>query len=236
MLTNCTFDGIVYDVGRVMGECLAIRPDLVFLWDEAWFAFASIHPVYRPRTAVRASRTPAERLRSPEYSAATRPPASGRSPGGYAMAGDPGYTLAGLAAQPRLAGARLHPHRCRLDIAVQRIVVRLGVSRAPASLLLDDFRDAVARFRRHAVAVSMTKGGIRRTQPPNAGSRLSRPLLTCSQCLAGLVRRFVKLLRLVSVSMRPGAGATVARPAIRRCVIGHATCVAAVSGGRQAPR
>ena len=89
MLTDCTFDGIVYDVGRVMGECLAIRPDLVFLWDEAWFAFASIHPVYRPRTAVRASRTPAERLRSPEYSAATRPPASGRSPGGSAKAGIP---------------------------------------------------------------------------------------------------------------------------------------------------
>ena len=88
------------------------------------------------------------------------------------------------------------------DIAVQRILVRLGVSRDMAALLLDDFRDAVARFRRHAVAVSMTKGGIRRTQPPNAGSRLSRPLLTCSQCLAGLVRRFVKLLRLVSVSMR----------------------------------
>ena len=26
MLTNCTFDGIVYDVGRVMEECLAIKP------------------------------------------------------------------------------------------------------------------------------------------------------------------------------------------------------------------
>ena len=31
-LTNCTFDGIVYDVERVMEECLAIKPDLVFLW------------------------------------------------------------------------------------------------------------------------------------------------------------------------------------------------------------
>jgi arginine decarboxylase len=70
MLTNCTFDGIVYDVGRVMEECLAIKPDLVFLWDEAWFAFARFHPVYRPRTAMRAARTLAERLRSPEYSAA----------------------------------------------------------------------------------------------------------------------------------------------------------------------
>ena len=52
MLTNCTFDGIVYDVGRVMEECLAIKPDLVFLWDEAWFAFARFHHVYRPRTAM----------------------------------------------------------------------------------------------------------------------------------------------------------------------------------------
>ena len=68
LLTNCTFDGIVYDVGRVMEECLAIKPDLVFLWDEAWFAFARFHPVYRPRTAMRAARTLAERLRLPEYS------------------------------------------------------------------------------------------------------------------------------------------------------------------------
>ena len=47
LLTNCTFDGIVYDVERVMEECLAIKPDLVFLWDEAWFAFARFHPIYR---------------------------------------------------------------------------------------------------------------------------------------------------------------------------------------------
>jgi arginine decarboxylase len=67
LLTNCTFDGLVYDVGRVMEECLAIKPDLVFLWDEAWFAFARFHPVYRPRTAMRAARTLAERLRLPEY-------------------------------------------------------------------------------------------------------------------------------------------------------------------------
>ena len=52
MLTNCTFDGVVYDVERVMQECLAIKPDLVFLWDEAWFAFARFHPIYRSRTAM----------------------------------------------------------------------------------------------------------------------------------------------------------------------------------------
>jgi arginine decarboxylase len=69
LLTNCTFDGIVYDVGRVMQECLAIKPDLVFLWDEAWFAFARFHPVYRPRTAMRAARTLREQLRQPDYPA-----------------------------------------------------------------------------------------------------------------------------------------------------------------------
>src|ERR1700745_4476394 len=67
LLTNCTFDGIVYDAGRVMEECLAIKPDLVFLWDEAWFAFARFHPVYRPRTAMRHARTLAEKLRLAEH-------------------------------------------------------------------------------------------------------------------------------------------------------------------------
>jgi arginine decarboxylase len=67
LLTNCTFDGIVYDVERVMEECLAIKPDLVFLWDEAWFAFAGFHPVYRRRTAMSAARRLQERYQSAEY-------------------------------------------------------------------------------------------------------------------------------------------------------------------------
>src|SRR6201998_343438 len=66
-LTNCTFDGIVYDVQRVMEECLAIKPDLVFLWDEAWFAFARFHPVYRSRTAMASAQSLLARLRDPEY-------------------------------------------------------------------------------------------------------------------------------------------------------------------------
>ena len=66
-LTNCTFDGIVYDVERVMEECLAIKPDLVFLWDEAWFAFARFHPVYRTRTAMASARALRERLEDPDY-------------------------------------------------------------------------------------------------------------------------------------------------------------------------
>ena len=49
-LTNCTFDGHVYNVKRVMEECLAIKPDLIFLWDEAWFGFARFSPFHRRRT------------------------------------------------------------------------------------------------------------------------------------------------------------------------------------------
>ncbi|WP_120522183.1 aminotransferase class I/II-fold pyridoxal phosphate-dependent enzyme [Arthrobacter celericrescens] len=68
-LTNCTFDGIVYDVERVMEECLAIKPDLVFLWDEAWFAFARSHPVFRRRTAMAAARKLEASFGDPAYAA-----------------------------------------------------------------------------------------------------------------------------------------------------------------------
>src|SRR5437867_3081800 len=67
LLTNCTFAGIVYDVERVMEECLAIKPDLIFLWDEAWFAFAGFHPTYRLRTGMGAADRLRERFRDPEY-------------------------------------------------------------------------------------------------------------------------------------------------------------------------
>lgn len=52
LLTNCTFDGLVYNVERVMEEVLAIKPDMVFLWDEAWFAFAGFTHTYKQRTAM----------------------------------------------------------------------------------------------------------------------------------------------------------------------------------------
>lgn len=66
LLTNCTFDGLVYNVERVMEECLAIKPDLVFLWDEAWFAFARFGPTYRQRTGMNAANNLRAKLRSPE--------------------------------------------------------------------------------------------------------------------------------------------------------------------------
>ena len=67
LLTNCTFDGMVYNVERVMEECLAIKPDLVFLWDEAWFAFACLGPVYRQRTGMWTAGRLRKRYKSPEY-------------------------------------------------------------------------------------------------------------------------------------------------------------------------
>jgi len=54
-LTNCTFDGHIYNTRRVMEECLAIKPDLIFLWDEAWFGFARFSPFLRGRTAMGAA-------------------------------------------------------------------------------------------------------------------------------------------------------------------------------------
>jgi arginine decarboxylase len=70
LLTNCTFDGLVYDVERVMQECLAIKPDLIFLWDEAWFAFARFAPTYRQRTAMNSATALRELLRTPEHAKA----------------------------------------------------------------------------------------------------------------------------------------------------------------------
>lgn len=66
-LTNCTFDGHVYDVRRVMEECLAIKPDLIFLWDEAWFGFARFSSLYRPRTAMGARADLKEAFADPAY-------------------------------------------------------------------------------------------------------------------------------------------------------------------------
>jgi glutamate decarboxylase len=45
----------------------------------------------------------------------------------------------------------------RVDENTIMVVPTLGVSRDMAALLLDDFRDAVAHFRKHPVTVSMTK-------------------------------------------------------------------------------
>jgi arginine decarboxylase len=69
-LTNCTFDGHIYNTKRVMEECLAIKPDLIFLWDEAWFGFARFSPFLRPRTAMGAANEIDDWLHDPKSVAA----------------------------------------------------------------------------------------------------------------------------------------------------------------------
>ena len=70
VLTNCTFDGHIYNVERVMEECLAIKPDLIFLWDEAWFGFARYSPYYRRRTAMGAAALLEKKFQDPGYKSA----------------------------------------------------------------------------------------------------------------------------------------------------------------------
>jgi glutamate/tyrosine decarboxylase-like PLP-dependent enzyme len=90
-----------------------------------------------------------------------------------------GYTLFDLADRLRNRGWQVPAYTLTgavSDVAVQRILVRLGVSHDMASLLLDDFRAAVTHFDDQA--------GVRRIQPPVTHSAL-RPLLTCSQSRRG---------------------------------------------------
>jgi glutamate decarboxylase len=73
---------------------------------------------------------------------------------------DPGYTLFDLADRLRMQGWQVPAYTLTgtaSDIPVQRILVRQGVSRDLASLLVHDMRDAIAHFRKHPVTVSMTK-------------------------------------------------------------------------------
>ena len=67
LLTNCTFDGVVYNPRRVMEEVLAIKPDICFLWDEAWYAFATAVPWARQRTAMISAEQLESMLSSPAY-------------------------------------------------------------------------------------------------------------------------------------------------------------------------
>jgi glutamate decarboxylase len=72
---------------------------------------------------------------------------------------DPGYTLYDLADRLRIRGWQVPAYPLTgevSDVAVQRILVRQGVSRDLAAILLQDMRDAVAHFTHHPVTVSMS--------------------------------------------------------------------------------
>jgi arginine decarboxylase len=66
-LTNCTFDGHMYNPQRLMEECLAIKPNLAFIWDEAWFAFARFSPMHRRRTGMGAASVLWAKYHDPAY-------------------------------------------------------------------------------------------------------------------------------------------------------------------------
>lgn len=89
VLTNCTFDGIVYNVERVMEEVLAIKPDMIFLWDEAWFAFARFKNTYRNRTAMSVADAMSVRYRSEEYRSTYRKHIVGLKEGELPLMPDP---------------------------------------------------------------------------------------------------------------------------------------------------
>ena len=69
LLTNSTFDGVVYNVERVMEQVLALKPDMVFLWDEAWFAFARFSSIMRQRTAMYVAEKLHKKYSTPAYRA-----------------------------------------------------------------------------------------------------------------------------------------------------------------------
>src|SRR5699024_2223182 len=50
-----------------MQEVLAIKPDMIFLWDEAWFAFAGFTYIYKQRTAMFTARKLFHKYRSKAY-------------------------------------------------------------------------------------------------------------------------------------------------------------------------
>jgi glutamate decarboxylase len=72
---------------------------------------------------------------------------------------DPGYTLYDLADRMRAHGWQVPAYPLTgavHDVAVQRILVRQGVSRDLASVLLADLRTAVEHFTKHPITVPMT--------------------------------------------------------------------------------
>jgi hypothetical protein len=84
VLAACSYDGVLYNLHRIMSECLALSPATAFLVDEAWSAINTFHPGLRPLTAldaahrIAASGTP---ISSPISAAYRLAPVTGRLSG-----------------------------------------------------------------------------------------------------------------------------------------------------------
>ena len=73
---------------------------------------------------------------------------------------DPGFTLYDLADRLSRRGWQVPAYSLpanREYLSIQRILVRHGVSRDLASLLLDNMRDALDHFKRHPVHAALTE-------------------------------------------------------------------------------
>jgi glutamate decarboxylase len=73
---------------------------------------------------------------------------------------DHGFTLFDLADRLRTRGWQVPAYTMppnREDLPIQRILVRVGFSRDEASLLMDDYRDAIAHFDKHPITVPMSE-------------------------------------------------------------------------------
>lgn len=138
ILTNATFDGHMANTLRTMRECLAIKPDLVFLWDEAWSASARFSPYLRQRTAMGG----AHRLRQMQHSVEYREE--------YAKFAEQGIALDG--SDPRALDTELLPDPDRMKVRVyQTTSVHKSMSalRQASIILVADqlFGDVEEQFR-----------------------------------------------------------------------------------------
>ena len=55
VLAACSYDGVLYNLHRIMSECLALSSATAFLVDEAWSAINTVHLGLRPLTALDAT-------------------------------------------------------------------------------------------------------------------------------------------------------------------------------------
>jgi glutamate decarboxylase len=73
---------------------------------------------------------------------------------------DHGFTLFDLADRLRARGWQVPAYTMppnREDLPIQRILVRAGFGRDEASLLMDDYRDAIVHFDKHPITVPMSE-------------------------------------------------------------------------------
>jgi arginine/lysine/ornithine decarboxylase len=56
VLTQCSYEGVFYDLDALLREFLVIDPSVRCIVDEAWFAHAYFHPYYRRYSAMHAAR------------------------------------------------------------------------------------------------------------------------------------------------------------------------------------